>query len=386
MNWGKIAVPALLLAALAWIAPGSSEGAAQENLKPFRGVIHVHSNFSTGELSPAEIVANAKSAGIKIVVFTDHELVRGGWGLPPFRNLISYSKDLKPSVFQIGVDKYFNTIEALQRKYPDMVLIPAIETAPFHYVTGNPLFGEMKIHDWRRHLLLIGLGREAVKNPPVLNNGYSSRYFWTLLPGTLLYLVPALFSVVLLPFRGWVRRVGIAIFFIGIIGAIDAHPFKSSPFSPYLGSQGARPYQEIINYTDANGGYTLWAHQGSLLTNQKTRYGSLVTPPYTHLLKETVNYHGFDAIYEDNFTASKPGRAWDRYMVGYMKGYRPRPVWGYGGVDFHSERELRGRKRLSDIENIFFMEESSSDAFFRALVNGHFYVVRGYTKERLRMD
>jgi hypothetical protein len=56
MNWGKIAVPALLLAALAWIAPGSSEGAAQENLKPFRGVIHVHSNFSTGELSPAEIV------------------------------------------------------------------------------------------------------------------------------------------------------------------------------------------------------------------------------------------------------------------------------------------------------------------------------------------
>jgi hypothetical protein len=319
-------------------------------------------------------------------VFTDHELVRGGWGLPPFRNLISYSKDLKPSVFQIGVDKYFNTIEALQRKYPDMVLIPAIETAPFHYVTGNPLFGEMKIHDWRRHLLLIGLGREAVKNLPVLNNGYSSRYFWTLLPGTLLYLVPALFSVVLLPFRGWVRRVGIAIFFIGIIGAIDAHPFKSSPFSPYLGSQGARPYQEIINYTDANGGYTLWAHQGSLLTNQKTRYGSLVTPPYTHLLKETVNYHGFDAIYEDNFTASKPGRAWDRYMVGYMKGYRPRPVWGYGGVDFHSERELRGRKRLSDIENIFFMEESSSDAFFRALVNGHFYVVRGYTKERLRMD
>ncbi|MBT3434570.1 MAG: PHP domain-containing protein [Nitrospinaceae bacterium] len=373
--------------ALTWAAPAPARGATTEgSLKSYRGIIHVHSNFSTGELSPAEVVAKAKKAGIKIVVFTDHDLVRASWGLPPFRNLLSYTMDFKPSVFQIGVDNYFDTIENLQSENSDMVIIPAIESAPFYYVSGNPIFGEMNIHDWRRHILLIGLGREAVKNLPVLHNGMSSRYFWTLLPGTILYLVPALFAIVLLPFRGWVRWAGFIVFFVGLIGAIDAHPFKSSPFSPYLGSQGARPYQEIINYTDTNGGLALWAHQGSLLSKQKTKFGNLLTPPHVEMLTETVNYHAFDAIYEDNYTASKPGRAWDKYLVGYLKGVRPKPIWGYGGIDFHSENELRGKKRVNDIENVFYMESLSNDAFYRALVNGRFYVSRGYTPARLQMD
>lgn len=379
-------IPCMLAMALTWAAPAPARGAADSALKSYRGLIHVHSNFSTGELSPGEIVSKAKKAGIKIVVFTDHDLVRGSWGPPPFRSLFSYTMDLKPSVFQIGVDKYFDTIETLQRENPDMVIIPGIETAPFYYVTGNPIFGEMNIHDWRRHILLIGLGREAVKKLPVPHNGMSSRYFWTLLPGTILYLVPALFAIVLLPFRGWVRWAGFAVFFVGLIGAIDAHPFKSSPFSPYLGSQGARPYQEIINYTDANGGLSLWAHQGSLLSKQKTKFGYLLTPPHVEMLTETVNYHAFDAIYEDNFSASNPGEEWDKNLVGYLKGVRPKPIWGYGGLDFHSEQELRGKKRLTDIENVFYMEEFSNDAFYRAIVNGRFYVVRGYTPARLQMD
>ncbi|MEE9257433.1 MAG: PHP domain-containing protein [bacterium] len=386
MNRLKTALTGLLILAAALAALPSAGEAAQEKLKAYRGIIHVHSNFSTGELTPAEIVAKAKKAGIKIVVFTDHDLVRAAWGLPPFRNLLSYSIDFKPSVIQIGVDRYFDTIENLQGEYPGMVIVPGIETSPFYYSTGNPITGELTINDWRRHLLLIGLGREATKNLPILNNGMSSRYFWALLPGTVLVIVPLVLGVILLPFKGWMRWVGIAVFFFGLIGAIDAHPFKSSPFSPYLGSQGPRPYQEIINYTDANGGYTLWAHQGSLLTTQKTRLGSLKTPAHAHLLNETTNYHALDAVYEDNFTASKPGQHWDKNLVGYLQGVRPRPVWGYGGLDFHSEKEIRGRKRLSDIENVFFMEELSNDAFFRALVNGRFYVVRGYKPERLRMD
>ena len=160
-------IPCLLAMALTWAAPAPARGATTEgSLKSYRGIIHVHSNFSTGELSPAEVVAKAKKAGIKIVVFTDHDLVRASWGLPPFRNLLSYTMDFKPSVFQIGVDNYFDTIENLQSENSDMVIIPAIESAPFYYVSGNPIFGEMNIHDWRRHILLIGLGREAVKIYP----------------------------------------------------------------------------------------------------------------------------------------------------------------------------------------------------------------------------
>ena len=84
-------IPCLLAMALTWAAPAPARGATTEgSLKSYRGIIHVHSNFSTGELSPAEVVAKAKKAGIKIVVFTDHDLVRASWGLPPFRNLLSW--------------------------------------------------------------------------------------------------------------------------------------------------------------------------------------------------------------------------------------------------------------------------------------------------------
>jgi hypothetical protein len=319
-------------------------------------------------------------------MFTDHGLIRGSWGLPPFRNLLSISRDFRPSVIQTGVDQYFNSIKQLQRENPDMVIIPGIEVSPFHYVTGNPILGEMKIHDWRRHMILFGLSQDKVKNLPLPNSGLSGRYFWELLPGTLLFLVPTLIAAVLLPFRGWTRWVGGVIVVIGMMGAIDAHPFKSSPFSPYQGSQGSRPYQEIINYTHSKGGFVLWAHQGSQLKKQKTSHGTLLTPPYKHLLNETVNYLGFDAVYEDNFTASHPGQEWDKNLVGYLNGIRPKPIWGYGGLDFHSEKELGGKKRLSNIQNVFMMDDLSQDAFFRALINGRFYVVRGYNEARLQMD
>lgn len=354
--------------------------------KPYRGVIHVHTTYSTGELTPREVVQKAKEAGIQIVVFTDHDLVRVSWGLPPFRNLISRQVDARPSVLQIGVDKYFNDIEALQRQNPNMVILPGIEVTPFFYSTGNPIFNELTIHDWRRHILLLGLGRKAVQNLPVPNNGLSTRYFWTLLPGTVLYLIPLFFSLILMLFRGITRWVGLVIFLAALLGTLDAHPFKSSPFSPQGGPQGIRPYQELINYTEEKGGFALWAHQGSLLKNQKVGPARLKTAPHPQVLTQTTGYWGFDAIYEDRFRASNPGQEWDKILVGFLNGLRPRPVWGYGGLDFHNEKELGGRKRLGNITNVFFMEEISEDAFLRSLINGRFYAIRGYTKARLQVD
>ncbi|MFQ5694162.1 MAG: hypothetical protein ACE5IM_14135, partial [Nitrospinota bacterium] len=308
------------------------------------------------------------------------------WGPPPFRNLFSYGVDYRPSVLRVGTDTYYNAIERLQRENPKMIIIPAIETAPFYHVEGNPIFGQLTVNDWRRHILLLGMGREAVKRMPVPHNGLSTRYFSTLLPGFLLFVGAMLLSLILLLHRGWVRWFGAIALLVSLLGAIDAHPFKSSPFSPYLGDLGVRPYQEIINYAEDNGGFALWAHQGSLLGDSKAGPARLKTAPHTEMLLKTVNFWGFDALYEDNFTASRPGREWDRYLVGYLGGLRPRPLWGYAGLDFHSERELRERKRLTDLQNVFLLDEISEDAFYRALVNGRFYMVRGYTPGRLRMD
>ncbi|MFQ5692605.1 MAG: hypothetical protein ACE5IM_06135, partial [Nitrospinota bacterium] len=246
--------------------------------------------------------------------------------------------------------------------------------------------GTATVHDWRRHIILLGLGREAVKNLPVPLNGLSTRYFWTLLPGTLLFLIPTFLSLFLILFRGWLRWVGMAIFLVGLLGTIDAHPFKPTPFNPYLGPQGARPYQEIIDYAEEKGGIALWAHQGSRLHKTKAGPVFLETKPYTHLLLETIHFRGLDAIYEDRFTASKPGQQWDMLLSAYAQKRIPYPVWGYGGLDFHSEKELNGKKRLSDILTVFALRKLSEDAVLRALVNGRFYVVRSYSPSRLKMD
>ena len=368
-------------------APAGPQAAPQlGGLTPHRAVIHVHTTFSTGELTVEEIVAKAKADGISIVVFTDHDYVRMAWGPPPFRHLFSYSLDYRPSVLRIGVDEYYNTIEKFQRENPNMVLIPGVESAPFYYVKGNPLAGTLTVHDWRRHMLLLGMSRQVVQKLPILHNGLSTRYFSVLLPGWLLYLGGILVSLFLLLFGGWIRWVGAACLAFSLLGAVDAHPFKSSPFSPYHGSYGMRPYQEIINYAEENGGFVLWAHQGSLLAREKAERVGMETQPHSQVLHETVNFWGFDGIYEDAFKESLPGQHWDQYLAGYVNGLRPRPIWGYGGLDFHSENELGGRKRLTDIQNVFFLEEASEDAFFRALVNGRFYVVRGYGPNRLQMN
>ena len=163
-------------------------------------------------------------------------------------------------------------------------------------------------------------------------------------------------------------------------------PLKSSPFSTYLGPQGARPYQEIINYADGKGGLALWAHQGSLLAKEKVGAVTMETKPYKNLLLDTTNYRGFDAIYEDGFTAGNPGNAWDRYLIRYVTGQRTRPVRGYGGLDYQSDRELGNKKRLTDIQNVLLLKDLSEASVLRAIINGRFYVVRGYRPSRLQMD
>ena len=67
------------------------------------------------------------------------------YGLPPFRNLIRKKVELN-SINSGGADKFIQAIQEVRQKYPDMIIVPGSETAPFYYWTGSPLKRERLPH------------------------------------------------------------------------------------------------------------------------------------------------------------------------------------------------------------------------------------------------
>jgi hypothetical protein len=205
-----------------------------------------------------------------------------------------------------------------------------------------------------------------------------------LLPGA--YLLLTLIGVTMMFRRGFRRFLGFLGFLFFLPMAVDELPFLKSPSDPYQGNPGVKPYQALIDSAVHAGGIALWAHQGSLLQTQNLGPITLETPPHPAVLLQTKGYSAFDAIYEDNFVASKPGKQWDLVLEDFLRGKRESPVWAYGGVDFHSRSELNGRKRISDIQTVFFLKKRNRKEILKALQQGRMYVVRGYGPARLQLD
>ena len=50
-------------------------------------IIHISSNVSDGKLTIAEITRIAKQAGVKAIIFNDHDYVSWEYGVWPLRNI-----------------------------------------------------------------------------------------------------------------------------------------------------------------------------------------------------------------------------------------------------------------------------------------------------------
>ncbi|MFQ5691913.1 MAG: PHP domain-containing protein [Nitrospinota bacterium] len=358
--------------------------------------MHVHSTFSTGAMSIDALAGLAEEDGLDVLIMTDHARVSLAWGLAPLRNLLRVQIE-RPSVFQSGVRKYFDAIAEANRKRPEVLLLPGMEVTAHYHFSGDPFSGNLVAHNWRRHLHVLGLRRPEdflalpVAGPPTVallrargRSAFPSSVWPYLLPG-FLFLV-TLVGVYLMFRRGIRRALGFLLYLVFLPLTVNDLPFLQPPTDPYAGDPGIRPYQALIDEAVRMGGLALWAHQGSLLQNQKVGPVRLKTPPHPEVLLQSRGYTAFDAIYEDNFVASKPGRQWDLALGEYVQGRRKSPVWAYGGVDFHNRSELRGRKRLSDIQTVLFLKERSETEVLSALQEGRMYVVRGYGPSRLRLD
>ncbi|MCD6228597.1 MAG: hypothetical protein J7K17_03895, partial [Candidatus Omnitrophica bacterium] len=131
-------------------------------------IIHIASTVSDGEYSLSEIVKIAKDNGIKVVVINDRDLMRWEYGIWPLRNLIKKRVEIN-SIFKYGIKRYLNEIRMLQNKFSDLIIIPGTESAPFYYWEGSPLRGNLKMYNWHRHILTVGLEKvEDYKNLPII--------------------------------------------------------------------------------------------------------------------------------------------------------------------------------------------------------------------------
>ena len=129
-------------------------------------VIQIASTVSDGKYSLEEIVQTARINGIKIVILGERDFMRWEYGLWPLRGLIK--KTVKSnSLSAYGVERYFREIEKLQLGNPDMLIIPGVESAPFYYWEGSPFRKNLKVKNWHKHMLIVGLKKiEDYENIP----------------------------------------------------------------------------------------------------------------------------------------------------------------------------------------------------------------------------
>src|SRR5207302_1682616 len=97
--------PPRLLAGLVGLALLAAPGGPRaEELRHVRGVVHVHTDFTTGELALDEIVERARRQGIEAIFLSENYLVRVAYGLYPFRALFSLRQE-QPSVLGRGPER-----------------------------------------------------------------------------------------------------------------------------------------------------------------------------------------------------------------------------------------------------------------------------------------
>src|SRR5689334_22595585 len=88
-----------------------------------KAVLHVHTNLSHAALSPEEVVQVAKSRGVAVVAFAEHDNLEVCWGpLFCFR---------QHSVQRMGYEAYLSRMEAIQKDNPEVIVVPGLEISPY---------------------------------------------------------------------------------------------------------------------------------------------------------------------------------------------------------------------------------------------------------------
>jgi hypothetical protein len=106
-----------LLLTLAATAPGAA-------LERVRGVVHVHSDITTGDFSLEGLVGLADRQGIGALLLAENYRLRVEYGLPPFRALTRVTREERS--LDGRVEPYLARVAEAQARLPHVLLIPGV--------------------------------------------------------------------------------------------------------------------------------------------------------------------------------------------------------------------------------------------------------------------
>ena len=366
-----------------------SSAAEAEPLRRLPALVHAHSTFSTGDLPLDRLLADARSQGLEAVFLSENYLLRVEYGLWPFRAATRVTRE-EPSVLSRGVEAYLAEVAEVQKRFPDVMIVPGVEVIPHYYWTGSPLRGDLTNHDLQKNILVFGItDPEALKRLPSTGNPYLRRYsarsLVEALPGLLV--VPGLWLIVVR--RRRLRRLraltvvehqrrwllGTPLLVLGLLALVRAFPFTEDPWSPYRPDSELGTSQALIDEVEARGGVTVWSFPEARDSSESSFLGLTVrvrTDPYLDDLVRTFRYTAFGAVYEDTTRVATPGGMWDYILGKYLSGERSRAPWVVGESGFHG---FLGGKRFGGIQTVFLVSEKSEAAVLSSFSAGRMYAL-----------
>ena len=351
-------------------------------------VIHIHTDMGNGEQTPEEIVKIAMENGIKGVIFTDHDTMKWTYGVPPLRNIIQVVVD-QNSILKYGAANYINTIEGLNEKYPDMLIMHGAEAIPFYYWQGSYFKDNLALVNGNKHIMVFGLETPSdYENLPSVGNGFPGVFDIE----SILKLWPVSFFVLGWWFIAFRKRnssrkynssherrqsklPGIICFFAGAVFLVNNFPFETPLYDQYHGKQGVEPYQYLIDYANKNNALTFWAHP-EVEKDMEIGKTKIISSPYEKDILNTFDYTGIAIFSEGMRRVGPPGGIWDQILLEYCSGKRSKPVWAIGEVDY------RGHGfRIDETQTVFLLEEKTREEILKALRTGKMYAAMGSANE-----
>ncbi len=356
-----------------------------EQYKLIPGVVHIHTTIGNGENTPEEIVALARERGIKVVIFTEHDTMKWVYGVPPLKKIVQKVVN-QNSIQKYGAANYINTIEELNKKYPDMVLIHGAESIPFYYWQGSFFKKNLTLVRGNEHILVLGLENPSdYENLPSVGNGFP-RIFDA---EAVFRLWPVCFFIF-----GWClislsknpplsknedsdnnkepgKVLGIVCFFVGAVFLVNNFPFKTPLYDQYHGDQGVGPYQYLIDHVDYSGALTFWAHPEVEKSMEQDDI-KIISSPYEEDLLKTFDYTGIAVFSEGMRHVGPPGGIWDKLLLQFCAGMREKPAWVIGEVDY------KGRGfDIDETQTVFLVKEKNYGNIMYALATGKMYAAMG---------
>ena len=368
---------------------GLAAAAPAVALERVQGVLHVHSDTSTGDFGLEALVALADQQGIGALLLAENYRLRVTYGLPPFRALTRIG--FQERSVGDAPERYLAGVAEVRRRLPHVLLIPGVEVMPHYYWTGSPLALDMTVHNLQKNILVFGVSDPAALRA-LPSAGHPSAGHYTLqsvadaLP--VLLAVPGVIAllrrrpvrrrlgrgaVIVVRRRAWVR--GTLLGAIGVTALVRGWPFTADPFST-SSDPGIAPYQALIDRVEQLGGATVWSFPEARDVGED-RIGPVrvarLTEPHADDLLKSFRYTAFGAVYEDTSTFERPGGGWDRLLGDYVRGERSRPAWAVAESGFHG---LTAGKQVGPLQTVFLVTERSEAGVLDALRRGRMYAVQ----------